>query len=220
MVSWEDVCVGDCLRDLLVACLLFCIVASSVGSSIDPVNQPHGNHSSEFEITFTAYRLRQFNYGGVAHGSRTARFSYDVVALKDNVVRRCLVVRWSELEDRELSEVVGGNAGATLVIFPKGLQPPTQRVSAHISDSQHVQVGKKKTLVEEFAELDADQAIYFAESTPELELLAESAKASKAPSAFQQILSLFVENSFQASTTLAANPTAIPNKFFNIIVSF
>ncbi|CAD5208558.1 unnamed protein product [Bursaphelenchus xylophilus] len=195
-MSWEEYCPFEGVRDLLIACLLVCMVASTVADQ--PIN-------SDFEITFTAYRLRQFTLTGVSYGSRSARFAYDVVPLKDSVVRRCLVVRWSDLQEQNLQEVVGGNAGAVLIILPKGLKPPTERS------------GNKLTLEEELARFSTDQAVYFAETTPELEVLVSSAKTTKAPTAFQQMLNLFVENAFQVSTTSAGVPVPVVKPHFNII---
>lgn len=76
-----------------------------------------------------------------------------------------------------------------------------------------------KTLEEQFAEFETEQAVYFAETTPELETLAESSKTVKAPSAFQQILNLFTENSFQISTVTAGNTDKVTAKHHNIVVS-
>ncbi|CAD5206068.1 unnamed protein product [Bursaphelenchus okinawaensis] len=196
-MSWEEYFPVDGIRDVLIACLFFCMVASTV--AIDqPIN-------SDFEITFTAYRLRQFTLSGISYGSRAARFAYDVVPLKDSVIRRCLVVRWSDLQEQSLQEVVEGNAGAVLIVLPKGLKPLTSRE------------GNKPTLEEELAQFSTDQAVYFAETTSELETLAKSAKITKAPTAFQQMLNLFVENAFQVSTTLAGNPAPVTSNHFNII---
>lgn len=125
-MSLEDCCLYDNIRDLLIACVLFCLVASSVGNPIE--NVQHGQ-STDFEITFTAHRLQQYKLNENWVGSKNARFSYDAVSIKDTVVRRCLVVRWNDLVKKGLSEVVEGNVGAVLVLLPKGLKTPTARVS-------------------------------------------------------------------------------------------
>jgi hypothetical protein len=112
----------DLVKEVYFLALVFCFIAGTVGSTIqNPVE-------SEFEISFTAYRLRQYDQNGISHGSKNYKFSYEAVSLNQSALRRCLIVRWKDLKDKNLNELFSVNAGAVLVIVPPDLLPPTSKV--------------------------------------------------------------------------------------------
>ncbi|KAI6203546.1 Peptidase-M28 domain-containing protein [Aphelenchoides besseyi] len=107
----------DYFPDFYILAIIFCFIAGTVGSV----------ESSEFEIAFNAYRLRQYEAAGVSYGSRSYKFSFEAVSLNQSGLRRCLVVRWKDLVDRDISESTMTSAGAILVVVPANLLPPTSR---------------------------------------------------------------------------------------------
>ncbi|KAI6229004.1 Nicalin [Aphelenchoides fujianensis] len=175
--------------DLYFLLIFFCFLAGTVGSV----------ESSEFEIAFNAYRLRQYEAAGVSYGSRSYKFSYEAVALNQSALRRCLVVRWKDLVDRDISETVLASAGAVLVIIPSDLLPPTSR-------------GPHGSLEEQFARLTTYQAVYFAPSTQMTEELVDSIKSTRAPTAVEQLYNVFAENAFKISSSSALPSSAVPNQ--------
>ncbi|KAI6179455.1 Peptidase-M28 domain-containing protein [Aphelenchoides besseyi] len=185
----------DYFPDFYILAIIFCFIAGTVGSV----------ESSEFEIAFNAYRLRQYEAAGVSYGSRSYKFSFEAVSLNQSGLRRCLVVRWKDLVNRDISESIMTSAGAILVVVPADLLPPTLRPS-------------HGSLEEQFARFTTYQAVYFTLSTDLTEQLVDSIKSTQTSTAVEQLINVFAENAFQISSSSALPSSAIPNQqFVNIV---
>lgn len=71
-------------------------------------------------------------------GSKNYKFSFEAVSLNQSVLRRCLIVRWKELEGKDVSDVLSANAGAVLVVVPQNLGIPTSRVGYYYAVSNRI----------------------------------------------------------------------------------
>jgi hypothetical protein len=109
----------DFLRDGYLLLIVLCFIAGTVGST---------TVESDFELAFSAYRLRQYEQNGIAYGSKNYKFSFEAVSLNQSVLRRCLIVRWKDLEGKNVADVLTSSAGAALIIVPENLAIPTSRV--------------------------------------------------------------------------------------------
>jgi hypothetical protein len=110
----------DYFPDFYLLLIVFCFIAGTVGSN--PVE-------SELELAFNAYRLQQFDQNGISYGSKNFKFSFEAVSLNQSVLRRCLIVRWKDLEGKNVAEILSASSGAALIIVPENLAIPTTRVS-------------------------------------------------------------------------------------------
>lgn len=74
---------------------------------------------TDFEIR--AFRLHQFEFAGKQYGSKSWRVLYEAVSLNNSAARKCVLVNWRELIDKDLETTISAAIGAVLVIIPNDL---------------------------------------------------------------------------------------------------
>lgn len=166
--------------------------------------------SEKTELHFKAFRLQQYEFSAKQYGSSSWKVLYETVSLNGSALRKCLVVDWWDLVNKELESTIGAAVGAVLVIIPEDLDSLTVNERAAFQAFEHA-----------FTNFRTDQAVYFAHNSSALRQLYQSIAVSskRAPSAFQQLYNGLAANSFQIAST-GSGPTtkAASAKHFNIIV--
>lgn len=165
--------------------------------------------SEKTEIQFKAFRLQQYEFSGKQYGSSSWKVLYETVSLNGSILRKCLVVNWWDLVNKELESTIGAAVGAVLVIIPEDLDSLTANERTAF-----------QAFEQSFASFRTEQAIYFVHNSPALRQLYQNiAVASKrAPSALHQLYNALAANTFQIASS-GSGPITNTAKHFNIIVS-
>lgn len=79
------------------------------------------NNNEKTELEFRAYRLQQYELAGKMYGSKSWRVLYETVSINGSALRKCLIVSWRDLIDKDLDSSLGAAIGAVLVIIPEDM---------------------------------------------------------------------------------------------------
>lgn len=77
--------------------------------------------SEKTEIEFRAFRLQQYENAGKLYGSKSWKVLYEAVPFNKSALRKCVIVNWRDLIDKELESSIGAAVGAVLVIIPENV---------------------------------------------------------------------------------------------------
>lgn len=73
------------------------------------------------EIEFRAFRLQQYENVGKMYGSKSWKIFYEAVSLNKSNFRKCVIVNWRDLIDKDLEKSISAAVGAILIIIPENL---------------------------------------------------------------------------------------------------
>lgn len=149
-----------------------------------PFSQVYGAHD------FPVFRMQQYDLNGVKYGSRSAAVNLEARSLTaENLVRRCAVVRASDLTINQLQKAIQDGLSAVLILLPRDLQEIT-------GDSLEFY----EMLENDLLEADLPIPVYFSHEDEELHNLykevAVSLNSDSATSALKALTTVASANSF------------------------
>uniref|UniRef100_A0A915D332 BOS complex subunit NCLN n=1 Tax=Ditylenchus dipsaci TaxID=166011 RepID=A0A915D332_9BILA len=78
------------------------------------------------EIEIRAFRLQQYEFAGKPYGSKSWKVLYEAVSLNGSTLRKCVLVSWRDLVNKELESTIGAAVGAVVVAIPEDLNALTE----------------------------------------------------------------------------------------------
>ncbi|XP_057307318.1 BOS complex subunit ncln-like [Hydractinia symbiolongicarpus] len=142
---------------------------------------------------FPVFRMQQFDLSGVKHGSRGAAINLEARSLSsENLIRRCAVVRATELSMEQLQKAIEDGLSALLILIP----PHLDRISLD-------ELKKFEALEQELLTADLPIPVYFAHEKDRIRTLYEeiaSAVTGDASSALRAMTNVASANSFHLVT--------------------
>lgn len=147
---------------------------------------------------FPAFRMQQYDLGGVKYGSRSATINLEARSLKsENLLRRCAIVRASEFSVDNLMKAVEGGLSGLLILIPVDLDT----IIDHKALELHEQLEQR------LLEADLPIPVYFARETDDMSELynevSQGVTTDEASSALKALSTVALVNSFHLITDVS-----------------
>lgn len=116
----------DACRHLLILMWICCFFPTIYvyGSNL-MMNEHSITPSTTADIEIRAYRLQQYEFNGRDYGSKSWRIFYEAVSLNSTKIRKCVILKWRDLINRDVASSVGAAIGALLIVIPSDLDALT-----------------------------------------------------------------------------------------------
>uniref|UniRef100_A0A7E4UXY1 BOS complex subunit NCLN n=1 Tax=Panagrellus redivivus TaxID=6233 RepID=A0A7E4UXY1_PANRE len=191
----------DALRNVLIFASIFALLPSTILAEGDRLAH---------EVSFSAYRLRQYDFAGHQYGSRSARVSWNAVSIGNDVLRKSLLVNWKDLVGQDLSTELQAAIGAVVIVLPKNTSALTE-----------VEKDSFYKLEQQLSALKTDQAVYFIHESDEItRILSYVSGYDKKDTSFTgQLYSSFFGNNFVLTSQSSAVPAVSKASQANVITT-
>ncbi|GMT28036.1 hypothetical protein PFISCL1PPCAC_19333 [Pristionchus fissidentatus] len=160
------------------------------------------------ELEFQAYRLQQYDVANNVIGSKSFRVMYEAVGIDSNALRKCMVVSWRDLWNRDLEGMFNAAVGAVIIVLPPDFSMLAPNERKHLLDLETA-----------LSMVQTEMSVYAIKYTDAASaLLSDVSFTSTESTATQKLIQTVSANTFQLTSTTTSIPTSLPYTPKNVIV--